>query len=190
MRLRYILFLSFILPIASLAQGWGLGLRLGDPTGVSAKYYKSRLSAEFNLGWSYPVRGYDYRDYFYKKYPIGHGYEYIDYRSSSSVDFQMHILWSNPIKEVKNLKLYAGLGPQFRYRTFYYDYYDLNYRGIVLSDIYYGYDIGLDGTFGLEYFIPDLPVAVFFDGTLFLEFADQPLALWPQFGIGARYNFF
>src|SRR5690348_9062277 len=72
--------------ITSAQQGWGVGVRLGDPTAVSAKYYKSNKALEFNLGTSYSFRGYDYTNTFYKKYPTANGYDYVGHKNPSSLD--------------------------------------------------------------------------------------------------------
>src|SRR6266480_2004367 len=91
------LILSFILLSFSYTfaqQGWGAGLRLGDPTGLTAKYYAPKYAVEFNLGPSYYIGGYNYPNNFYSRYPKDKNYVYLGYNNGSSLDLQIHFLKS------------------------------------------------------------------------------------------------
>src|SRR5690606_20382923 len=66
----------------SINRNLGVGLRLGDPAGLTVKKYMGNNSAwEFNLGSSYRW-GYDYdrRFYEYDDYNDRDRYRFLDYR--------------------------------------------------------------------------------------------------------------
>ena len=84
----------------SLAQGsgFGLGLIIGEPTGISAKYWTSSVNAfDFGLGWSI---GGD-RIGKYKGF----------YDGGSRIHFHMDYLWHsfNAIHSSERFPLYYGL---------------------------------------------------------------------------------
>ncbi len=179
---------------------FGIGLRLGDPTGLTVKKFTDNGAIEFSIGRSDMFYGddYYYREHrywyndWYRDYPYYRDYHYMGYESSFPVGIQLHYLFQKSFKGAKNFQWYLGIGGQFRHQRYTY-YYRYRYAG---SNVYfYGeetvsdYDIGLDGLFGLEFFIPNTPISIFGDVTLFTEFVDDPVYLWPQGGIGARVNF-
>lgn len=184
------------------AQDWGIGLRGGDPTGITVKKYNDRSAWEVNVGRSHLFYGKGY----YKnnfKYWVDEEYDYDDfeYRDfdgafpvSIQVRYLIHVPLSEIAKEnVAGLDLYYGIGGQLRYQTFRYSY---RYKvpgtpGWIwrenesVTDI----DVGVDGIVGLEYTFPDLPFSMFFDVNVFLEIVDRPLYVWGQGGIGVRFRF-
>ena len=173
----------------SSRNNWGLGLRFGDPTGVTAKKYLGNGRAlEFNLGSS-SYWGYDYSDYFYshRKYD---GYNFVGYKRNGAVSLQAHYLWQKDIKNARGLQWYIGVGPQFRFNTYTLNYrYDGGNAWIYVSEKVTEVDFGADGVIGLEYTIPDAPVSLFVDGNLLIELVDDPFIVFGQGGIGIRYNF-
>jgi hypothetical protein len=177
----------------------GLGVKAGDPTGLSVKFYQPKLDIELVVGRPYYFNGryysnkgynnyYSDRFYKYKKY---NGYYFYDYEAGNPIAFQAHFLKSKGTKSAKELSWYYGAGPQIRsYRVhyFYREYYNNN-RDYFLRDDYHTFiDLGLDGVLGLEYTFSDLPLSIFGDVNLFLELADDPLHLELQGGLGVRYN--
>lgn len=201
---------SFFLGIALTVAGnalhaqdtWGLGVRLGDPAGITVKKYMSKNALELSIGrtyvWGYRDWYYDRFDYWYANKKFGYReYEYLRYRSSAPLGVQLHYLFNNPIKNAgKNLDglhWYYGLGAQFRFQTYDFDYRykidgdpDWYYaRGERVTDI----DLGIDGVLGLEYRFKTAPFSVFADITLFMEVIDDPFVFWTQGGLGVRYNF-
>ncbi|HEY8400419.1 MAG TPA: hypothetical protein VIK89_04110 [Cytophagaceae bacterium] len=167
----------------SNASGLGVGIRLGEPTGVTGKLYTGNIAIELSVGRS-SYWGYDYyhhnRDRFYDKY----GYYWHDYRYKNPISTQLHFLWHKPISQVDGLDWYAGVGSQIRFQTFTY-YWDGGYRR---SGRHTNVDLGADGVIGLEYTLKDIPLSIFLDATLFMEFVDNPFAFWGQGGVGIRYN--
>lgn len=170
-------------------KNWGIGLRLGDPLGVSAKKYLSNGKAlEFNLGQS-SHWGYDYRDHFYDEYNR-RNHNYVGHKKNSSVSIQGHLLFQKDFPNAEGLQWYWGVGPQIRFNsyTYTYTYFERNswyYDSDKVTDV----DFGVDGVIGLEYNIPGAPLSVFGDVNLLLELADDPFTFFGQGGIGIRYNF-
>lgn len=174
----------------------GIGIKAGDPTGLSVKFYQPKLAIEIVAGRPYYFSGryYDddyYYDRFYK-YDKYRGYYYDRYEATKPVALQVHFLKSKGTKTAKELNWYFGLGPQFR--AYKVNYYYRQYYGpkgndyILVNDRYTYYDLGVDGVIGLEYTFSDLPLSIFGDVNLFVELADDPLHLEPQGGLGIRFN--
>lgn len=197
--------LALTLSMQSYGQNkLGLGLRFGDPTGISIKKYLSKNALEFNLGRSYDFyngNGYynNYFDNWYKDKKFGYAdYQYLGYKHQFPLTFQARYLWQKGIGKVgkenlSGLDWYLGAGVQFRYRSYAY-----NYRYKVGGDPNWYYvneqrvndlDLGLDGILGLEYTFKEIPISVFADINLFMELVDNPFWFYFQGGSGVRYNF-
>jgi hypothetical protein len=167
---------------------WGIGLRLGDPTGLSAKKYLSNGRAlEFNLGSS-GNWGYDYRDRFYDNDDF-RTYDYLGYKRNGAVSLQAHLLFQTDFPDAKGLQWYWGFGPQLRFNTYTYNYrYDGGNAWIYVTETVTDNDFGADAIIGLEYYIPNAPLSVFADVNVLLELFDNPFSLFGQGGLGIRYN--
>lgn len=167
----------------------GLGIKGGDPTGLSAKFYRKTGAIEVVVGRPYYFSGRYHSDsYFRKRFYKKDKYKYYRYstfEASNPVAIQVHFLKSRPTKAAKELNWYLGLGPQLRAHKIEYFYYDEDRR--FYSDTYTNIDLGLDGVVGLEYTFPDLPLSLFADVNLFLEIVDN-VDLYLQGGLGVRYN--
>lgn len=184
-------------------KSWAIGVRLGDPIGLTVKKYMSKSALELNLGFTHIFRGKGYYDDDFKgRYDankLGYkDFQYIGHKASIPFGIQVHYLFRMQINKVaeedtRGLEWYFGFGLQFRYQSYTYDYrYKLEgspnwiyASGARVANI----DVGPDGVIGLEYSFAELPISVFVDATLFVEFADNPVRIWPQGGIGGRYNF-
>lgn len=95
------MFLFLAKPMAAQDHGFGLGLILGEPTGLSAKLWTSRVNAfDFGLG-------------------VGMGGDRISYNGNyndgSRVHFHMDYLWHsfNAISSTERFPLYYGIGGRF-----------------------------------------------------------------------------
>lgn len=179
-------------------HNWGIGLRFGDPVGITVKKYKSNHAAwEFNLGRS-SRWGYRYDDDFYRysKFEDKRYYHYYGYTGGFTTSLQVHYLLHKPINGAEGLKFYYGGGAQIRFTPITYRYYynpdgdgdwwkDWNYREERVTNV----DLGLDGILGLEYTFKNAPVSLFLDANLFVEIVDSPFLFSGQGGIGVRYNF-
>ncbi len=170
-------------------KNWGLGLRFGDPLGITAKKYMGNNRAwEFVLGrpagWWYG-RGY-YSDRFERRSKYD-DFDYDGYDGDFAISMQVHYLFHQDIPDAPGLQWYYGFGGQLRFRGYDYHYRDDNDRRY--SDRVIDVGVGVDGVAGLEYTFQEVPLSVFLDLTLYLEIIDQPFFIIGQLGAGVRYNF-
>ncbi|NCS88269.1 MAG: hypothetical protein AUK34_09155 [Ignavibacteria bacterium CG2_30_36_16] len=147
-------------PIAAQDHGFGLGLILGEPTGLSAKLWTTRDNAlDFGLGVSV---GGD---------RISH-HNNIYYDGKSRVHFHMDYLWHsfNAISTTERFPLYYGLGGRF------------NTGG--------GYDgsFGARGVFGIAWFPHATPIDVFLELVPVLQITPD-VGFGIDAGLGIRYFF-
>ncbi|CAA9264965.1 MAG: hypothetical protein AVDCRST_MAG56-2884 [uncultured Cytophagales bacterium] len=183
----------------SSSYKWGIGLRLGEPSGLTVKRYLSSGNAlEVNLGrssrWGYE---YDADDFYrHSRFSDRDNYHFHAYEGGASTALQVRYLWQKPIRSAQGLDWYVGLGGQARFTTatYYYYYNEGNWdndwwRWNLVEERRTDVDLGLDGIIGLEYTLPNTPISLFGDVNIFMEIVDRPFAMFGQGGIGARYNF-
>jgi len=118
-------------PIAAQDHGFGMGLILGEPTGLSAKLWTSKQNAfDFGLGVSVGGDRISYKG---------------NYNSGSRIHFHMDYLWHsfNAISSTERFPLYYGIGGRFNTGG--------DYDG----------SIGIRGVFGIAWFPHSTPIDVF-----------------------------
>ena len=196
--MRTLLLALPFLPLTALGQNWGIGFRLGDPSGLSIKKYAGDHAFELSVGRTHL---FDRNNYYYDRYDRWYGdqnfnhkeHQLVSYSHGRAVGIQFHYLVHKDVKNATGLRWYFGAGGQVRLMRYRYDYRYKLENGpdwIVVSDQRVTEtDFGVDGVLGLEYKFRDAPVSLFLDGTLFMEIVDDPFIFTPQFGIGARYTF-
>lgn len=172
----------------SYCQDFGVGLRLGDPMGISVKKYLGDNALEISFGSTVHYRGYDY-NYFYNhdnRYKNKNIYS-VGYSRDYSIGIQVHYLLHQDLDvNIKgDLDWYFGVGGQFRLHKGTLHYWE---NGLYYEDPLSDYDIGPDGTIGMEYTFDGAPLSVFIDATVFLEIINR-VDFHPQAAIGVRYNF-
>lgn len=178
-------------------QNWGLGLRGGDPAGITLKRYRGNGSAlEFVLGRSFRW-GYHYDDRFYRysRFNDRDVYRFDSYSRTHTTALQVHYLLHKDIKGANGLQFYYGGGLQARFTPVTYAYrykryysgkdYEWTYTRERVTDL----DLGLDGVLGLEYTFREIPFSIFVDVNAFVEVYDVPFWISGQSGAGLRYNF-
>jgi len=178
----------------------GIGVRLGDPSGVSFKVYNGDKAFELSFGRSYLTRGKGYySDNFFKWYSDAtlpySDYKYVGTKSSFPFGVQLlyliHEDWF--AEEFDGLQWYYGFGGQFGLQSFTHEYqYKVkgnpiwfNGEGQRVTDI----DLGGDAVIGAEYEFPDVPIRVYTDLTLYMEIVDDPFRFRLIGGLGGRYMF-
>src|SRR5687767_6957729 len=119
------LLLTFLMP-TSYAQdkNFGVGVKLGDPLGLSLKKYNGNKAFELIIGRSYYYGGDNYYNYYYKNNnKFNNGYYYGGYdKRSTPIAIQLHYLIHKDISSLDGLQWYFGFGAQFRYARFTYRY--------------------------------------------------------------------
>lgn len=183
---------------AANSYNWGVGVRMGNPAGLTFKKYLDRERAwEFSFGHAPYYFGYRYRDHIirYENFYRYHQYEFL--RNPvfvSALGFQLHYLIHKDFipGDFPGLKWYYGGGAQLRTLTLDYVYRYKPYSNSNWTEYIYDtktfFALGLDGTIGLEYGFRSVPLSVFTDATLFMELYRRPF-LRGQGGLGVRYNF-
>ena len=204
MRSIYIACLVFIAPF-TYAQDWSIGVRLGDPSGISLKKYfngkktyESFNALEVSFGRAYVLQGHGaYDRKFNGWYSQYEQVQLISARSTTPFGIQVHYLVHEHLsrigmENIKGLDWYYGFGGQIRGQSILYTYkYKDGGNWIRISDEKVtDIDFGADGVLGMEYTFDGAPISVYADLTLFLEIADDPFIFWFQSGIGVRYNIF
>lgn len=118
-------------PVSAQDHGFGLGLILGEPTGLSAKYWTSNNNAfDFGLGFAFGGDRITNHDNYY---------------GSSRVHFHMDYLWHsfNAIRSSEKFPLYYGIGARFN------------------SGGGYDGSFGIRGVFGIAWFPHSTPIDIF-----------------------------
>lgn len=118
-------------PIIAQDRGFGIGLILGEPTGISAKLWTSQENAfDFGLGWSMGGDRISYEG---------------NYNGGARVHFHMDYLWHsfNAIHATERFPLYYGIGGQFN------------------TGAGYDASLGIRGVFGIAWFPHSTPIDVF-----------------------------
>lgn len=174
------------------AKNWGVGVKIGDPLGLTLKKYNGNKAFEFIIGRTYYWGRYDY-GYHYRhdnRFKNHHRFNYVRaYDYSTPVALQLRYLVHKDIKGAPGLQWYLGAGVQFRHQTYYYEYYDgwtpPYYFAVKETDI----GIGPEAVVGVEYTFKDVPISLGLDLNLYVEFVDRPFLFLLQGGLAARYNF-
>ena len=146
-------------PITAQDHGFGLGIIFGEPTGLSAKLWTSKINAfDFGLGWS--VGG----DRISNKVR----YEYY----GSRIHFHMDYLWHsfNAISSTERFPLYYGIGGRFNSGG--------NYDG----------SFGIRGVFGIAWFPHSTPIDIFLELVPVLQLTSI-LGIWNRCRAGDKIFF-
>lgn len=140
-------------------RNFGIGLILGEPTGISAKLWTSSENAfDFGLGWSMDGdRMGRYNNNYY-------------YNDGSRVHFHMDYLWHafNVIHSAEQFPLYYGIG------------------GSLNSGSGYASSVAIRGVFGISWLPRDTPIDVFLELVPTLRLTNSS-GLYIGAGLGARY---
>jgi len=140
-------------------NNFGLGLIIGEPTGVSAKLWTSSSTAfDFGLGWSMGGDRIGRYDGFYE--------------GGSRVHFHMDYLWHSfeAIRSTERFPLYYGIG------------------GRINSGAGYRSSAAVRGVFGITWLPRETPIDVFFEVVPSLQLSPSS-GFGMDAGIGARYFF-
>jgi hypothetical protein len=167
-------------------KNWAIGVRLGDPTGLTLKKYFDKNAFEFVAGYAPYNSGYNYGNYYFNQNYNNNGYKYAGATNGPGIAFQFHYLRHFEIKPVEGLQWYVGGGFQFRNYFYTENYYDNS--GYYHSQVANYVAAGIDVKGGAEYTFRQQPFTVFADLNFFTAIAEQ-FGFYPQYGIGGRYNF-
>ncbi|MEM9857573.1 MAG: hypothetical protein AAF843_09460 [Bacteroidota bacterium] len=168
----------------------GIGLRVGDPFGISYKQYgNNRAALEFTLGTTSRNR---HNAYYKDKFKSINDFDRFNY-SDHTVDFTLaaqgrYLLhYSFPANVEGRLDWYWGLGAHLRLSTLEYAYFDESES--LSFDERTNFDLGPEGIIGMEYELQDYPIVGFGEFSLLGELVDQPLKFRLFAAVGVRYAF-
>ena len=168
----------------------GIGLRIGDPYGVTYKaYLRQRQAVEFVLG---TVSRNNHSSYYRDSFKKLNKYDDFLY-SSHDVNFSMVLMArylfheSFPAHVEGRLDWYYGAGAQLRISTLEYQYFDQ--QNNIFRDDHTNIDIGPEAIVGMEYELQDIPMVAFGEVSLLMELADRPFNFRVFGAFGIRYAF-
>ena len=176
----------------AFGQKQGIGLRVGNPLGLTYKRYLPNDRAfEFIFGtapggWnknSYKNSLKDLDDY--------ESNSYLSHDVESTVYFQARYLidYNIPVEGmVGKLDWYWGAGALLKFAKVNYRY-QFGDAPANLYDTRTDIDFGPEGIAGMEYTFDDIPLTIFGEVSVLLEFADRPLTFRAFAAAGARFNF-
>lgn len=196
--IKLIVVASVLISTSASAQNWGIGFRLGDPSGLTLKHYWSNKALEVSVGRSQFFTGNSFYNKQYQRWYDRRGYtydkhEFLGYGTSVPISLQVHYLIQNPLGNVNGLNWYFGFGGQARVASYRFSYrYKLpndNDWIYVNDERVSNVDVGIDAVLGVEYTFPKAPVSLFVDGTVYMELFDDPFVFFLQPGTGVRFRF-
>jgi len=193
MRRVIVLFFLALGAGSAFAQKQGIGLRIGNPIGITYKRFLPKDRAiEFGIGTS--SSGWN-DNYYQNSFDDYNRYDNYDYRShdvKSVVYFQGRYLfqYNIPIEGmVGKLDWNWGIGAVLKVAQVEFTYQNEVSPYNVVKDNHTDIDFGPEGIAGMEYTFEDIPLTVFGEVSLMLEFADRPLTFRTFGAAGARFNF-
>ncbi|MFZ6014646.1 MAG: hypothetical protein ACOYXT_30175 [Bacteroidota bacterium] len=169
----------------------GIGVRLGVPTGVTyKKYLAGDRAVEFGLGSAGPGWHSAYYENSIRSFRKYDGKRYLSHDVHSTLYLQGRYLVHTNI-EVQGmdgkLDWYWGIGGILKFAKVRYRFEDDTPAG-TYTDERTDLDFGPEGIGGMEYTFEDVPISIFAEVSLMLEFVDR-VSLRPFSGTGVRYNF-
>ena len=188
---RVMVILLLATTITAFGQRQGIGLRIGNPLGLTYKKYLPNERA-FEFGFGTAPGGWNknyYENSFHDRYE---GYRYRSHDVTSTVYFQGRYLFQYDIPVegmVGKLGWYWGAGALLKFATVKYTYQENDAPGPNSTNKRTDIDFGPEGIGGMEYTFDDIPLTLFGEVSVLLEFADRPLTFRAFAAAGVRFNF-
>jgi hypothetical protein len=189
---KVIILLSLVIfCLSSQAQNQGIGIRIGEPMGLTYKKYFGRTKA-LEVGLGSAALGWN-NAYYRNSFDARNEFEDYDYRSHtvrSIVYLQGRYLLHNEIYVqgmVGKWDWYWGLGGLLKFANVRYRFFD-EAPPFAETEVYNDIDFGPEGIAGMEYTFEDAPITAFGEVSLLLEVVDR-FTLRPFGALGVRYNF-
>lgn len=188
-----LLVLLAVVPVLAQRTHNGIGVRLGEPLGITYKIYlSSNRALEFGIGSASNTWDRNYYKNSFGHYGRYDDYNYTSHRVKSLFYLQARYLIHRDI-DIEGLEgklqWYWGVGALLKSANVQYRYKQRVAPYAEATDTYQDIDFGPEGILGLEYTFEDVPVSIFGEFSLMLEFADRPGTFRTFSGVGVRYNF-
>ena len=190
--MRSVVVIFFVVSsVTVFAQKQGVGLRIGNPLGLTYKRYLPNDRAfEFLFGTAPGSWNKNYYKNSFKDRDDYNDYSYQSHNVESTVYFQGRYLfqYNIPVEGmVGKLDWYWGAGALLKFAKVNYKYELPN--DAQQSDTRTDIDFGPEGIAGMEYTFDDIPLTLFGEVSVLLEFADRPLTFRAFSAAGVRFNF-
>jgi hypothetical protein len=188
--ISFVFLLIFSAPI--FAQHQSIGLRLGNPVGLTYKKYLSNSTHAFELGIGSASSNWGER-YYRNSFRDDEKFDnknYLTHTIENPLYLQARYLKQRAVA-VDGLngtfEWYWGIGALLKVARVDYRFQD----GFLLQrDIVTDVDLGPEVPIGLEHTFEDVPITLFCETSLFVELANRPGSLQLKAAVGVRYNFF
>lgn len=180
-------------PMLGYAQEDGIGLRLGEPLSIT---YKKFLDDNFAIEGMFGRAGINSNQYYQRSFdnnrPSPNAF-YASHSTGSSFAFNLRAAYHEDITDDLNIEVgyllaYAGAGVQLRSTRVDYTY-GAGDVTVLLRESRKNIDLGPEIFVGGEYYFDDLPISVFAETGVFVEFLDRFGHFKLQGGLGVRYIF-
>jgi hypothetical protein len=191
------LLLSALLILITLnlkAQHQAIGLRIGDPSGITYKQYFSNSShaVEFGIGSVQPGWNKSYYRNSFNDYNRFNDDDYLDHFVESTLYLQgrwlKHYPWQ--VEGVEgSFEWYWGVGALLKVARVDYRFRDNGSVAVRQEDVN-DIDLGIEIPLGMEYTFADVPLTLLGEFGAFVELANRPGAVVLKGAVGIRYNFF
>ncbi len=188
--------LLLVLPLFSMAQERGFGIRLGEPLSLT---YKDFLDDYFSFEVMLGTAGVNGDSYFRRDFdnnPPASNAFYVGHRTENGASINIRGAYHEDITDMFGIEegyilAYGGVGAQLRTTQVTYVYYldQIGNGTPTLSDSRSNIDFGPEVFVGSEYYLDELPLSVFAEIGFFMELADRLGHVRGQGGIGVRYLF-
>lgn len=184
-----------LVSISSFGQQHQLGIKLGDPYGIT---YKTPINGKFSFEGVVGRGSRNSRQYYRRTFendrPVSSA-RYSNHQVSGAFSLQARGLYEESFSEDFNisegeLTVYAGLGLQFRSVNidYFYNTPNATENATELIESRSNIDFGPEILIGSTYYFENLPIATFVELGFLTEIADR-LHLKGQVAIGVRYLF-
>lgn len=167
----------------------GIGLRLGDPVGITYKsYFANPMALEIVVGTSSANWHNNYYRKAFNSASRFDGFDYIDHQVNYTISLQGRLLWHQavPANVEGRLDWFYGFGVHIRSSDVEYSYFEQDIRRF---DKKQNFDLGPEGVVGVEYELLDFPIVAFAEANLMAELIDNPFRFRLFGALGVRYAF-
>lgn len=169
-----------------------LGLRVGEPLGVTYKrYFSDNKALEFVIGTAANSWGKRYYEESFKKHYGNSFYTYNEHTVKDIFYGQVRYIWEKPIpiEKIKgDLEWYWGVGATIKTARVTYDYYNRLLRTDRYIDRRTDINLGPNVLIGIGYTLDSVPLTFYLELDLLIEIVDK-VDSHVLNGLGLRYNF-
>jgi len=185
--------LFLVTTVGAFAQKQGIGLRIGNPLGLTYKrYLPNNRAFEFGFGTAPGGWNKNYYKNSFEDFDDYDSYSYNSHNVESTVFLQARYLfdYNIPVEGmVGRLDWYWGAGAMLKFAKVNYGYSGPGDATAYFRDTRTDIDFGPEGIAGMEYTFDNIPLTIFGEVSVLLEFADRPLTFRAFAAAGARFNF-